>query len=88
MPRTVLTSKGQMTVPQEVRSVLGLEMGDHLLIEATSTGFQATVVRRPRVAALQGILSGPVKYQGDAAEAQAMAEELADKQALSKKHRS
>ena len=79
MPRTVLTSKGQMTVPQEVRSALGLEMGDQLLIETTTTGFQATVVRRPRAAALQGILSGPVKYRGDAAEAQAVAEALAEK---------
>ena len=81
MPRTVLTSKGQVTVPQEVRSTLGLEMGDQLLIQTTSTGFQATVVRRPRAVALQGILSGLVKYQGDAAEAEAVAE------ALSKKHR-
>ena len=79
MPRTVLTSKGQMTVPQEVRSALGLEMGDQLLIETTATGFQATVVHKPRAAALQGILSGPVKYQGDAAEAQAVAKVLTEK---------
>lgn len=79
MPRTVLTSKGQMTVPQEVRSALGLEMGDQLLIETTPGGFQATVVRKPKAAALQGILSGPVKYSGDSAEAQAVFTMLATK---------
>jgi antitoxin PrlF len=81
MPKTVLTSKGQMTVPQAVRLHLGLEMGDQLLIEATETGFQATVIKRPRAADLQGLLSGPVNYQGEAAEAQAVAK------ALSQKHR-
>ncbi|GAA4014196.1 hypothetical protein GCM10022631_27410 [Deinococcus rubellus] len=79
MPRTVLTSKGQMTVPQEVRSALGLEMGDQLLIETTASGFQATVIRKPKAAALQGILSGQVKYQGEVTEAQAVAEALAEK---------
>lgn len=79
MPRAVLTSKGQMTVPQEVRSALGLEMGDQLLIETTASGFQATVIHKPTAAALQGILGSQVKYQGEAAEAQAVAEALAEK---------
>lgn len=79
MPRTVLTSKGQMTVPQEVRSALGLEMGDQLLIETMPGGFQATVVRKPKAASLQGILSGPVKYSGDSAESQAVSTMLAIK---------
>jgi antitoxin PrlF len=79
MPRTVLTSKGQMTVPQEVRATLGLEMGDQLLIETTETGFQATVIRRSKAADLQGVLRGPVEYAGKEAEAQAVAEALASK---------
>ena len=79
MPRTVLTSKGQMTVPQEVRVALGLEMGDQLLIETTETGFRATVVRRPSVASLQGLLKGPVKYVSREAERLAVDEALAEK---------
>jgi len=68
-----------MTVPQEVRSALGLEQGDQLLIETTASGFQATVIRKPTAAFLQGILGGPVKYKSEAAEAQAVAEALAEK---------
>ena len=79
MPRTVLTSKGQMTVPQEVRSALRLEMGDQLLIETTETGFRATVVRRPTAASLQGMLKSPVKYVGQEAERLAVDEALAEK---------
>ncbi len=82
MPRTTLTSKGQMTVPQEVRTALGLEMGDQLLIETTASGFQATVMRKLGAAALQGLLRGPVKYAGEEAERQAVAELLAEKHHL------
>lgn len=79
MPRTVLTSKGQMTVPQEVRVALGLEMGDQLLIETTETGFQATVVRRPSAASLQGLLKSPVKYVSRETERRAAGENLAER---------
>ena len=79
MPRAVMTSKGQMTVPQEVRAALGLEMGDQLLIETTETGFQATVVRRPTAASLQGALKGSVNYVGQEAERLAVAAALAEK---------
>lgn len=83
MPRAVLTSKGQMTVPHEVRAALSLEMGDQLLIETTENGFQATVVRRPTAAslqgALQGALKGSVKYVGQEAERLAVAAALAEK---------
>ncbi|GBF05370.1 AbrB family transcriptional regulator [Deinococcus aerius] len=82
MARTTLTSKGQITIPQTVRAALGLEQGDQLLIEATGDGFHATLVRRPRAAALQGILRSSVPYQGEEAEKVAVAEELA------RKHRS
>lgn len=79
MARTTLTSKGQITIPQEVRTALGLQQGDQLLIEATEGGFHATVVRKPRAGDLQGILRGPVPYQGEEAERAAVAETLARK---------
>jgi antitoxin PrlF len=79
MARTTLTSKGQITIPLEVRAALGLERGDQLVIEATEGGFRATVVRKPRAAALRGILRGPVPYQGDEAERDAVAGALVHK---------
>lgn len=79
MARTTLTSKGQITIPQKVRAALGLEQGDQLLIEEVEGGFHATLVRKPRAAALQGILRGPVSYQGEAAERDTVAEALARK---------
>lgn len=79
MVRTTITSKGQLTIPQEVRAALGLEQGDQLAIEVTEDGFHARVVRRPRAASLQGILRGPIAYQGEEAERAAVAEALARK---------
>ncbi|WP_264776568.1 AbrB/MazE/SpoVT family DNA-binding domain-containing protein [Deinococcus aetherius] len=82
MARTTLTSKGRITIPQEVRTALGLEQGDQLVIEATEDGFHARVVRKPRAASLQGILRGAVAYEGEEAERAAVAEALARKHRL------
>lgn len=79
MPRTTITSKGQMTVPQEVRTALRLSQGDQLQIEVLANGFEARVVRRPTVASLQGILRSEVLYQGQEAEERAVADALAEK---------
>ncbi len=79
MPRTTLTSKGQITVPQEVRTALKLSQGDQLQIEVLANGFEARVVRRPTAASLQGILKSEVPYQGQDAEEQAVADSLAEK---------
>ena len=79
MPRAMLTGKGQMTVPHEVRAAFSLEMGDQLLIETTENGFQATVVRRPTAASLQGALKRSVKYVGQEAERLVVAAALAEK---------
>lgn len=80
-----MTSKGQITVPQEVRVALGLEVGDQLLIESTEGGFSATVLRRPTPASLRGLLASPVAYVGEDAEREAVGEALARKHGL--KHR-
>lgn len=56
---TTLTSKGQVTVPREIRERLGLKAGDKLAFHLLSDG---TVVMRQRgrtIADLGGILHQP-----------------------------
>jgi AbrB family looped-hinge helix DNA binding protein len=40
-----ITSKGQITVPQEIRRALGVRPGDKLLFEKDRTGFRVRPVR-------------------------------------------
>ncbi|TSA86723.1 AbrB/MazE/SpoVT family DNA-binding domain-containing protein [Deinococcus detaillensis] len=79
MSRTTMTSKGQITVPHEIRAALKLVQGDQLQIEVVSNGFEARLVRRPTAASLQGILKSEIPYQSQEAERQAVAEALAEK---------
>jgi antitoxin PrlF len=56
---TTITSKGQVTVPREIRDRLGLKSGDKVAFAMLSDG---TVVMRPktrRLAALAGSLTRP-----------------------------
>ena len=56
---TTMTSKGQVTVPREIRERLGLKSGDKMAFTMLSDG---TVVMRPktrRLADLAGALSRP-----------------------------
>ena len=58
--QTTLTSKGQMTLPSAVRTRLGLEAGDHLLV--TVQDDDTIVLKRPpaaSVTSLRGLLSKP-----------------------------
>lgn len=50
-----ITSKGQITVPREVRRVLGVEAGDQLLFETDADGVRIRPVRRK---------SGFAEYRG------------------------
>ncbi len=57
MPTTVLTRKGQVTIPAEYREALGLTRGDRL--EAVLDGNAVRLVRVERVAArTAGVLGG------------------------------
>jgi antitoxin PrlF len=58
-PPTTISSKGQVTVPREVRERLGLQAGDKIAWSTLSNG---TIVLRPktrRLADLVGILTQP-----------------------------
>jgi antitoxin PrlF len=43
--QATITSKGQITVPREVRRVLGVRSGDKLLFESDSGGIRVRPVR-------------------------------------------
>lgn len=56
---TTMTSKGQVTVPREIRDRLGLKSGDKMVFTMLSDG---TVVMRPkirRLSELAGTLTRP-----------------------------
>jgi antitoxin PrlF len=59
MPTSTITSKGQTTVPKEVREALDLEPGDKLTWEVHG-GKVAITTDRPSLYALQGFIKhGP-----------------------------
>lgn len=45
--RAQVTSKGQVTVPKEVRDALGVRVGDSLVFKVENGGARVRVVRRP-----------------------------------------
>ena len=58
--QATLTSKGQMTLPVAVRTRLGLEPGDHLLV--TVQDDDTIILKRPPAAnttSLRGLLATP-----------------------------
>lgn len=45
--RARITSKGQITIPKEVREALGVREGDSLIFEVENGGARVSVVRKP-----------------------------------------
>lgn len=45
--RARVTSKGQITVPKEIRDALGVRAGDSLIFEVENGGAKVRVVRKP-----------------------------------------
>lgn len=60
MPTSVLTSKGQITVPKEVREGLGLSTGDRIAFVADERGGWTIVPATRDLRELKGVV-GPVK---------------------------
>ena len=63
MPTATLTSKGQLTVPKEIRDQLGLKPGDRLSFEIRESG---SVVMEPETVDFRG-LTGILEYEGEPA---------------------
>ncbi len=56
MPTSTMTSKGQITIPKDVRDDLGLEAGSTVLFVKVGEGSYRMVARTGRIQDLAGIL--------------------------------
>lgn len=61
MPTATMTSKGQLTVPREVRAALGLSTGDKVSFVKTKSGAYELVPITGSVKDLEGIIPRPAK---------------------------
>jgi AbrB family looped-hinge helix DNA binding protein len=61
MPSAIVTSKGQITVPKEVREALGVRTGDRLEFVETSKGVYEVVAASRDVRELKGMIPRPRK---------------------------
>ena len=60
-----VTSKGQVTIPSDVRKALNIEQGDDLLFEvASDQAARLRVVKRQRLSDLQGALRPTRRFPG------------------------
>ena len=60
-----VTSKGQVTIPAEVRKALSIDQGDDLIFEVTSErSVQLRVVKRRRLSDLYGSLPATHPFPG------------------------
>jgi AbrB family looped-hinge helix DNA binding protein len=65
MPVSRVTSKGQVTIPYEVRKALAIEQGDDLLFElATNNTAQLRVIKRQKLSDFYGSLRAERPFPG------------------------
>jgi len=78
MVKATLTSKGQLTVPKEVRERLGLRSGDRISFEFEEDSVRLRVERRRSLEELKGSLPATREYPGKEAERRAAREHAAE----------
>jgi antitoxin PrlF len=61
MPRSTVTSKGQITIPKEIRDHLGLKRGDRLEFVKDRTGRISLRAINTDFRSLKGIIKSPYK---------------------------
>ena len=59
MPTSTVTSKGQITIPAEVRGALGLHTGSRVAFVRTTDGSYELVPATTSITALKGIVAAP-----------------------------
>lgn len=77
MIKATITSKGQLTVPKDIRQRLGLRAGDKLVFEIEGDSVRLRVDRRTTLDELQGSLPARKPYPGKQAEREAAGQYLA-----------
>ena len=77
MLRAKLTSKGQLTIPKDVRDRLGLKSGDRVVFEFEDDAVRLRVERRKSLGELMGSLPATREYPGREAEREAARKHLA-----------
>ena len=68
---TTVTSKGQITIPKNVRDALGIREHDRVIIFVEGDKAIMKPVRKRSLEELRGVLKGRVPYQGREAEREA-----------------
>ena len=72
-----VTTKGQVTIPVEIRRALGIEEGDELVFRIDREGEAALhVIKRVSLMSLAGVLSSPMPFPGKEAEREAIGSHL------------
>lgn len=71
MSKATLSSKGQITIPRQVREQLGLSMGDKLLFEVEEGDIRLRVLKSTSLDDLQGSLPAKHSYVGGEGEREA-----------------
>jgi len=59
MPTTILSEKGQIVIPAEIRTRLGLQRGDRFEVEASGDDLILRRLPRNPLLALRGAFRGP-----------------------------
>lgn len=72
MHKATVTSKGQITLPKEIRDGLNIERGDKLLFELHGDEVIMRVLHARSVDDLFEALAGASAYRGEEAEAEAV----------------
>ncbi len=76
MSRATLTSKGQLTIPKEVRERLGLRRGDRVVFEFEGDSVRLKAEKRKRLEELRGSLPATREYPGKEVEREAAREHV------------
>jgi AbrB family looped-hinge helix DNA binding protein len=79
MNKSILTSKGQLTIPKEIRDRLDLKPGDGFLFEVEDDAVRLKVQRRRTLGDLKGSLSSERAYPGKEAERESAREHVSRK---------
>ncbi len=64
MSRATLTSKGQLTIPKDVRDQLGLKSGDRVVFELEGSSVRLRIEKRKSLEGLKGSLPATREYPG------------------------